>query len=148
MRWTKQEQRDLRKQVKEKVPIRDIKIGDRPLASIKYQIYRLGLLIERWKKHEITCLRKSIKEGKAPNDIDVPGRTRTAIRNKLIRTGLWKTKKRHIQAWKMRGINKLRRLVSDYGYTAKMVFSNEYFPKRSYYSIAHQMRRLGLRKNW
>jgi integrase len=141
MLWTPEEKALLLKQVKERVAIDDIKIGDRSKASIKYQIYQLGFYTSCWKISEITHLRKSVSEGKHPHQIELPGRTKTAIRNKLIRLGIWKTKKRRIKPWTKEELEKLRKLVSKHGNSPQIIYKKDYFPFRSYFSILHQIKR-------
>jgi hypothetical protein len=85
MKWTVQEKRELRRQVRAGVASKEVRIENRSPASIHYQIYRLGLYIQRWKRPELAFLKKSIREGKKPWEINIPGRTKIAIRNKAIR---------------------------------------------------------------
>lgn len=139
--WTKREKQSLRKQIKDKVPITSIRVGDRTLPSIRYQIYNLKLYVQRWKKKEIAYLKKSAKEGKIPFEIHIPGRTKKAIRNKLIRMGFWKPRRRKTRKWKMSEVKLLKHLVINRGYTARMLVTNQYFVGRTCDSIAQQIRR-------
>ncbi len=96
MKWTSKEKSALRKQVKAGVSLEEIRVGDRTTFSIRYQLYRMGLVIksERWSRTEVRLLKNLYMVGIEPHLIEIPGRTKTAIRNKLIRLGVLKTKKR------------------------------------------------------
>ncbi len=147
MLWTPEEKESLVKQVKEKVPIDDIKIGDRTKASIKYQIYELGFYMRLWKINEITHLRKSVSDGKQPHQIELVDRTQTAVRNKLIRLGIWKTKKRKTRPWTRKELLRLKNFVLKKRYSAQIIYEKDYFPFRSYFSVAHQIKRCQ-KKGW
>ena len=146
MKWTLREKRELRRQIKEGVPVENIRVGERTLASIRYQIYALGFHFKWWKKSEIKLLKNLIQSGKNPWEISIPGKTKNAIRNKAIRTGIWKTQTRCIHQWHMGEVRELIHLVLSCGYTSGSLFRNERFPGRSKDYIAQQLRRLR-RKN-
>ncbi len=141
MLWTKEEKDSLLRQVKDKVAIDDIRVGNRSKASIKYQIYQLGFYTLYWKINEITHLKKLVSEGKHPHQIELPGRTKTAVRNKLIRLGIWETKKRKTKPWTKKELLKLKKLVLERGECPQTIYKKDYFPFRSYFSIFHQIKR-------
>lgn len=145
LRWTGREIKELKKQIKDGIPLDSLRLEGRSFFSIKYKIYDMGINFCRWKKKEISLLKKSIREGKKPWEIEIPGRSKNAIRNKSLRSGCWQTKQRSIKSWDLGEIKLLTKLVKDCGYTARMIVSNGYLPNRSKDSISQQMRRMHLK---
>lgn len=100
----------------------------------------------RWTEAELDTIRKHIKKGKKPYQIKLEGRSKNAIRNKCIRSKIWKTRRRAIKCWTMPEINRLRSLIQEYKYTAKVLFERNFFPGRSKDSISQQMRRSKIKR--
>lgn len=148
MKWTKQEIKDLKRQLKDQVAIDDIKIAGRSRWGIRYKIYSLGIKIVHWKNKEIRELKRSLKAGQKPWEITLPGRSKLAIRNKVIRLGIWQPKKRYVREWSVRELKMLQHLVTMCGYTAKMLVRNGHLKNRSKDSIQQQIRRNGFKRSW
>ncbi len=100
----------------------------------------------RWTQEELNFIKLSIKRGIKPWKIKLKGRSKIAIRNQCIRSKIWKTRRRAIKCWTMPEINKLRSLIQDHKYTAKVLFERDFFPGRSEDSISQQMRRSKIKR--
>ena len=150
MLWTKEEQSELRRQIKAGARLEEILIDNRTASAIRYQVYRLRLNNnpEKWKKVELRQLKDFAKNKVNLHSIEIPGRTKIAIRGKLLRMGILKTKKRTLRSWSTKEIKLLKHLVVECGYTSRTLFTNKWFPGRSKDSIAQQMRRLHIKKSW
>ena len=146
--WSKKEKSELRRQFLNSIPLENIKIENRSYAAVRYQSFRLKLFTKKWKRNEISYIKKVISGGGKPEEIELSGRTKQAIRNKLIRLKIWETKKRITKSWTTKEIGRLKHLVTNTGYTAKMLVESEYFFGRTQDSISQQMRRQHIRKSF
>ncbi|MFN0168438.1 MAG: hypothetical protein ACKV22_18585 [Bryobacteraceae bacterium] len=141
-RWNLREKRLLRRQIRDGILPADMVVPERTAAGIVYELRQLRLYpTSRWTKAEVGVLRREAKAANPPWKINVVGRSPFAVRNKMLRMDLWKPKSHKQEPWMRSGLNRLKHLVVDCGYTARRAVTNGYFPGRSVHSVAQQMRR-------
>ena len=146
-RWSAEEKRTLRRQIKASVPLSGVRVTQRTRGAIAYQLRQLKLFpTSRWTKGQVRLLRKEAKLGKPPWRITIFGRSAHGVRNKMLRLGLWRPKFHNQRPWMRTELNRLKHLVLDRGYTARQAVANGYFSGRSIHSVSQQMRRCGWKR--
>ena len=146
-RWSAEEKKLLRRQIKAGVPLASVDVPQRTPAGIAYQLRHLKVYpTSRWTQADVRLLRKEAKAGKPPWRITILGRSPLGVRNKMLRLQLWKPKCHHQRPWMRSEMNRLRHLVIDRGYTARQAVANGYFSGRSIHSVSQQMRRCGWKR--
>ena len=146
-RWSAQEKKTLRRQIKAGMPLSELCVSQRTCAGIAYQLRRLRIYpTSRWTNTEIRLLRKQANAGDPPWRVRVVGRSLNGVRNKMLRMQLWEPKCHKQKPWTVPELNLLQHLVMDCGYTARQAAANGYFAGRSIDSIGQQMRRWGWKR--